>query len=413
MFRTFRKSPFTSHYRKSICLACLLLLSPFFHTVYAGNGKGNGKPGGGDDPPITLPPVRFQLTMLDDYFAASLNTRASGVNASGTVIGYLWGDSTSYRSAFLYTSTMGVVELSALAGAVWTDLAADPSAGPATGWIAEDAIKINAHNEISGRAIHSETAATRPYILINTFSAPQFLLLPKVGNGDVSYVHLNDHADVIATQSDPELGMTTVLYENQGTPTSYKAEDLRLPSSSAADINNSGVIVTYRGYRYDRGLPEGSRTTYFPGYKFYSVNNGINGLAMMTGGRDGKKGKNGFDGGAILMDIDGDQEELLFASQGPVTLGRYVNDSNHVCFHGNVDGGQKAFLYTSDYGAAPLGELMDVGSQQGWLTEPGDQVTVGISNEALGTGYGYICGRFQDGTQNRAFLLTPIIYQDE
>ena len=386
------------------CLAWLLFLLLSFQNVDAGNGNGKGKPGGGDDPPINLPPIRYQLTMLDDYVDASLNTRASSVIASGTVVGYVWGDFIGDSSAFLYTSAMGVVELNALAGAVWTDVNADPSADPVTGWIAEVALEINENNQISGRARHSETGETRAFILINTFSSPQFLLLPKVGTGNVSYVFLNDHGDVIATQNG-----TTILYKNQGTPTSYTAEDLGLPTGSSADINNSGVIVNYAGYRYSPQLG----TAYFPDHKFYAVNNGVNGPAMMTGGRAGKNGKNGYDGGAIRMDVDGDATEVLFASRDLSTLGRDVNDSNDVCFHADVDGPTKGFLYTDEYGALPLDELMDEGSQQSWLSEPGSQIAVGISNAAAGTGYGYICGRFQEGSTNRAFLLTPVHFPGE
>jgi hypothetical protein len=114
-----------------LTLAWLVTLSLPVHTAWAGNGKGNGKPGGGEDPSVTLPDVRYVRTWLEyKVDGVDWQTTPRDANDSGVVVGYARPEAGSATvRAWVYIASTNVIggvdhvlDLTDIIGDNWTDL---------------------------------------------------------------------------------------------------------------------------------------------------------------------------------------------------------------------------------------------------------------------------------------------------
>jgi hypothetical protein len=332
-------------------------------------------------------PPQYELTWLGE------EGRPRDINEAG-VVALSWG-------ASVYDHNSGIKQdLNYLVNAVWTDL---ETGNPTTEWIAAHASGINESNQVVGTASHvNGTEADRIFVLNDPLGpAPEFQLLPRLnGNqgGFGRYACINDAGVVAGVTWDGSIVVFDPVFDPVVDPLNNYIPREIPGGGEPQEINNSGVIVTR--ITFEGGYiisPNGNNyeAEYFVDHEFY----GINDSGMVSGHRQGKRGKNGWgNGGPIRFDpsYSADPQDLLVSGSAE-TWFCDVNEFGDVCFRLNGRG----FIYIDAADTHFALDQLVVNQDAAWVNAVDVQPT-GIND------FGQIIGQARVDGVLKGFLLTPI-----
>jgi hypothetical protein len=189
MIRTFRGLTM-------IGLVLLLGANAFAQGKGNGGGKGGGdNGGGGEDPPVTLPAVRYQINRMD--FPADSYTYINDVNDLGEVVGWISfiqaDGTTGPRHAYVANPAMS--EFTLLESIV------DTSNLPADAWLAS-AVGINDHGVVVGYTLN-DADERYPFAVDLALDSPVVDLLPRTGFVDDYARRINNRGEIVGVFSNP------------------------------------------------------------------------------------------------------------------------------------------------------------------------------------------------------------------